>query len=247
MNCALKTVFRNIDWGQRNSRVMTNGASRPALFVGATIGGVVATAVLFLTDFGGWYNYYYYSGTGVWYYIGVDSPISLAGIAVVCIPLFFALFVSLKGAQNPDSLTVRQVNHAFVASIVQLILIVIAAVVFVAAVAGSDDWWFGTGLYGSIIGVLMMMIFLRMAKQQYTTSAPQEFPQYGQPAQMYVQPGVQSYGPPPAYPAPQPQWQSAPPMGAMPEQQPSSKFCMQCGQPLAAGIRFCERCGRPIQ
>ena len=218
---------------------MSQSDSRSALFVGATIGGVVALAVLFLSDFGGWYNYYYYSGTGVWYYIGVDSPISLAGIAVVCIPLFFALFVSLKGAQNPQSLTVQQVSRAFLASIVQLVLIAIAAVVFIAAVSGSDDWWFGTGFYGSMIGVLMMMIFLRMAKQQYTTSAPQGFPQYGPPAQMYVQPSV--------YPAPQPQWPSGPPVGATPGQPTSSKSCMQCGQPLAEGVRFCERCGRPIQ
>ncbi|MBU0684864.1 MAG: hypothetical protein KJ653_03320 [Candidatus Thermoplasmatota archaeon] len=226
---------------------MTARGWHPALFAGAMIGGVVAVAVLFLTNFGGWYNYYSYSGARVWYYIGVDSPISLAGIAVVCIPLFFALFVSLKGAQNTDSVTVQQVNRAFVASVVQLILIVIAAVVFVAAVSGSDDWWFCTGFYGSVIGVLMMMIFLRMAKQQYTTSAPQGFPQYGPPAQMYVQPGVQPYAPPAAYPAPQPQWQSVPPVGATPGQSPSSKFCMQCRQPLAEGVRFCERCGRPIQ
>jgi hypothetical protein len=226
---------------------MSQSDSRSALFVGATIGGVVALAVLFLSDFGGWYNYYYGSGTGVWYYIGVDSPISLAGIAVVCIPLFFALFVSLKGAQNPQSLTVQQVNRAFLGSIVQLVLIVIAAVVFVVAVSGSDDWWFGTGFYGSMIGVLMMMIFLRMVKQQYTTSAPQGFPQYGPPAQMYVQPGVQPYVQPSEYPAPQPQWPSGPPVGAARGQPTSSKSCMQCGQPLAEGVRFCERCGRPIQ
>jgi hypothetical protein len=226
---------------------VTEVASRPALFVGATIGGVVAVAVLFLTDFGGWYNYHYYSGTGVWNYIGAGSPISLAGIAVVCIPLFFALSVSLKAAQNPDSVTAQQVNRAFVAAVVQLILIVIAAVVFVAAVSGSDDWWFDTGFYGSVIGVLMMTIFLRMAKLQYTTSAPQGFPQYGPPAQMYVQPGVPPYVPPPAYPAPQPQWQTAPPVGATPGQPTSSRSCMQCGQPLAGGVRFCERCGRPVQ
>ena len=226
---------------------MTQGGSRPALFVGAVIGGVVAVAVLFLTNFGGWYNYYYYSGTRVWNYIGVASPISLVGIAVVCIPLYFALFVSLKGAQNPDSVTLQQVNRAFVASVVQFVLIVIAAIVFVAAVSGSDDWWFDTGFYGSFIGVLMMMIFLRMAKQQYTTPASQGYPQFGPPVQTYVPPGAQPYAPPPAYPAPQSQWQSVPQGGATAGQQPSTKFCMQCGQPLAAGVRFCERCGRPVQ
>ena len=226
---------------------MTQGGSRPALFVGAVIGGVVAVAVLFLTNFGGWYNYYYYSGVRAWYYIGIDSPISLVGIAVVCIPLFFALTVSLKGAQNPDSVTLQQVNRAFVASVVQFVLIVIAAIVFVAAVSGSDDWWFDTGFYGSFIGVLVMMIFLRMVKQQYTTPAPQGYAQFGPSVQTYVPPGAQPYAPPLAYPAPQPQWQSVPQGGATAGQQPSTKFCMQCGQPLAAGVRFCERCGRPVQ
>ena len=226
---------------------MTQGGSRSALFVGASIGGVVSVAVLFLTDFGGWYNYYYYSGTRVWSYIGVDSPISLLGIALVCIPLFFALFVSLKGAQNPDSLTVRQVGQAFVASLVQLVLIVIAAIVFVAAVADSDDWWFGTGFYGSVIGVLMMTIFLRMAKQQYAAFAPQVLPQYGPQTQMYAPRGPQTFVPPLAYPAPQPQWQPAPSGGTAQAPPTSARFCLQCGQPLAAGVRFCERCGRPAQ
>jgi hypothetical protein len=161
---------------------MAQADSHSALFVGATIGGVVAVAVLFLTDFGGWYNYHDYSGVGVWSYIGAASPISLVGIAVVCIPLLFALFVSLKGAQNPLSLTVQQVNRAFFASVIQLVLIVIAAVVFVVTVSSSDDWWFGTGFYGSLIGVLMMTISLRMARQQFTSSAPQRSPQYGPPA-----------------------------------------------------------------
>jgi hypothetical protein len=232
---------------QRTFGDMTQGGSRPALFVGALIGGVVALAVLFLTDFGGWYNYYYYSGTQVWSYIGIDSPISLLGIAVVCIPLFFALFVSFKGVQDPDSVTMQQVNRAFVASSIQFALIVIAGIVFVVAVSGSDDWWFGTGFYGSVIGVLMMMIFLRMAKQQYTTSAPQAAQQHWPPVQMYGQPGAQPYVPPPAYPAPQQQWQTVQPGGATPTQPTTTRFCVQCGQPLAAGVRFCERCGRPVQ
>ena len=228
---------------------MVETTSRPALFVGALIGGIVAVAVLFLTDFGGWYNYYYYSGTSVWSYIGVDSPISLVGIAVVCIPLFFALSVSLKGAQNPDSLTMQQVNRALMASVIQLVLILVAAVVFVVAVSGSYEWWFGTGFYGSVIGVFMMMIFLRMAKQQYTTPAPQGFAQYGPPAPMYIQPGVQPYTPPPAYtaPQPQPQGQTIPVGGTAPEQLPSMRFCAQCGQSLATGVRFCEKCGARIQ
>ncbi len=228
---------------------MTETTSRPALFVGAMIGGVVALAVLFLTDFGGWYNYYYYSGTSVWSYIGVDSPISLVGIAVVCIPLFFALSVTLKGAQNPDSLTMQQVNRALMASVIQLVLILVAGVVFVVAVSGSDDWWFGTGFYGSVIGVFMMMIFLRMAKQQYTTPAQQGFLQYGPPAPMYIQPGVQPYAPPPAYAAqqPQPQWPTVPAGVTAPGQIPPSRFCSQCGQPLASGAMFCEMCGARLR
>lgn len=228
---------------------MTETTSRSALFVGAMISGVVALAVLFLTDFGGWYNYYYYSGASVWSYIGVDSPISLVGIAVVCIPLFFALSVSLKGAQNPDSLTMQQVNRALMASVIQLVLILVAAVVFVVAVWGSYDWWFGAGFYGSVIGVFMMTIFLRMAKQQYTAPVPQGSTQYGPPAPMYTQPGIQPYAPPPAYTAPQPQtqWQTAPVGVTAPGQPPSSGACRQCGQPIAGGARFCERCGAVIQ
>jgi hypothetical protein len=228
---------------------MVQASSRPALFVGAMISGVVAVAVLFLTDFGGWYNYYYYSGTSVWNYIGVDSPISLVGIAVVCIPLFFALSVTLKGLQNPDSLTIQHVNHALIASVIQLVLILIAGVVFVIAVSGSYDWWFGTGFYGSVIGVFMMMIFLRMAKQQYTATTPQGFNQYGQPTPMYMQPGAQPYTAPPAYttPQPPPQWQTAPVGDTVSGQRPASMFCSQCGQPLATGAMFCEKCGARIR
>ena len=244
-----RLTFETLIDSKRHYDIMTQATSRPALFVGAMISGVVALTVLFLTDFGGWYNYYYYSGTSVWSYIGVNSPISLVGIAVVCIPLFFALSVSFKGAQNPDSLTMQQVNRALMASVIQLVLILVAGVVFVVAVSGSDDWWFGIGFYGSVIGVFMMMIFLRMAKQQYAAHVPQGFTPYGLPTPMHIQSGVQPYTTPSAYtaPPPRPQWQTGPVGSAPPGQPPSSRFCSKCGHLLATGAMFCERCGARIQ
>ena len=45
--------------------------------MGALLGSFVGALLLIFTDFGGWYNNYYYAGVQEWGYIGISSPISL--------------------------------------------------------------------------------------------------------------------------------------------------------------------------
>lgn len=231
---------------------MTQGDSRSALFVGALFGSFVGTLLLIFTDFGGWYNYNYYAGFREWGYIGISSPISLVGVIFFALPFIYCSFVSLKGAQNPNSLSPQTVTLAYRISIIGIVLIIIAAVVFVVAVSGSDEWWFGAGFYGSVIGGLLTVIMLRMAKAQYGTAQATTMP-FGQTLQpvfyqgqqQAINPGTAPIGGQVPY-APQ-RYTAGAPLTPAAQQVVSVRFCMKCGAPVGPDMRFCQKCGAPIQ
>jgi hypothetical protein len=234
---------------------MTQGDSRSALFVGALLGSLVGVLLLIFTDFGGWYNYNYYAGFREWGYIGISSPISLLGVIFFALPFIYCSFVSLKGAQNPNSLSPQTVALAYRVSIIGVALIIIAAVVFVVAVSGADDWWFDAGFYGSMIGGLLTVIMLRMAKAQYGTvpATTMPFGQTVQPLfhqgqQQSINPGVaQTGGQIPYFPQSYQQYPAQAPPTPPAQQAGSVRFCLICGAPVEQGMRFCQRCGAPIQ
>ena len=210
---------------------------------------------MIFTDFGGWYNYNYYAGFREWGYIGISSPISLLGVIFFALPFIYCSFVSLKGAQNPNSLSPHTVALAYRVSIIGVILIIIAAVVFVVAVSGADDWWFDAGFYGSMIGGLLTVIMLRMAKAQYGTvqATTMPFGQTSQPVfyqgqQQPINQGVaQTGGQIPYVPQSYQQYPAQAPPTPPAQQAGSVRFCLKCGAPVEQGMRFCQRCGAQIQ
>ena len=234
---------------------MTQGDSRSALFVGALLGSFVGALLLIFTDFGGWYNYNYYAGYREWGYIGISSPISLIGVVFFALPFIYCSFVSLKGAQNPNSLSPQTVALAYRVSIIGVVLIIIAAVVFVIAVSGADDWRFDAGFYGSMIGGLLTVIMLRMAKAQYGTipATTMPFGQTVQPTfyqgqQQPINQGVaQTGGQIPYVPQSYQQYPAQAPPTPPAQQAGSVRFCLKCGAPVEQGMRFCQRCGAQIQ
>ncbi len=141
--------------------------SRSALFMGALIGCGAGFMLLILTDFGGWYNYNYYAGYQEWGYIGVSNPITLAILVALGLPFVYAAVISLKGAMNPNSLSLKAVSLAFYLAIIELILVFVGAVIFVVAVSGSSDWWFGAGFYGPAIGGILAVVCLFAARKFY--------------------------------------------------------------------------------
>ena len=223
--------------------------------MGALLGSLVGVLLLIFTDFGGWYNYNYYAGFREWGYIGISSPISLLGVIFFALPFIYCSFVSLKGAQNPNSLSPQTVALAYRVSIIGVALIIIAAVVFVVAVSGADDWWFDAGFYGSMIGGLLTVIMLRMAKAQYGTvpATTMPFGQTVQPLfhqgqQQSINPGVaQTGGQIPYFPQSYQQYPAQAPPTPPAQQAGSVRFCLICGAPVEQGMRFCQRCGAPIQ
>lgn len=216
--------------------------SRSALFMGAMIGGAVGYLLLLVTDFGGWYNYYYSAGFQEYGYVGVDTPASVLGLAVLGLPYLYTAFISLKGVRNPDALTGEIVSRTYIISVLGVVIIFIGAAVFVAAVSGSDDWWFDAGFYGSAIGGIIMVLCMRMLREQYRgVPGPASPAAYSQPYPLgNVQTPQPGYGEQSSVLA----QQQAPP----PEQaSPAPKFCAGCGTPLRPGARFCERCGAAIR
>lgn len=213
------------------------------LFGLALFGSGGGLLLFLLTDFGGWYNYYYYAGYREWNYIGISSPISVAGLLVLGLPFLICAITAIKALQNPASVMPKQIKMAFTLSIVQLVIILLGAVIFVALVSGSDDWWFGTGFYASTIGAIISLIafssvrrFYPMAPSPsgYVQSQPGYYPQ--QPQQATPQQSAWSPAPP----------STAPPPPAQAATSGSQVFCQNCGARLAAAATFCEKCGRRV-
>lgn len=249
--------------------------SRSALFVGALIGSGAGFLLLILTDFGGWYNYYYYAGYQESGYVGVSNPVTLLGMIVLGLPFLYCAAISLKGATSPNSLAPRTVSIAFYLSVTEVILVFVGAAIFVAAVSGSDSWWLGAGFYGSAIGGILAVVCLFAARRVTRSAAPPspQYPQVAPPVAMQFQ--TQPYQP--AHPQPpqagyqvggtqgayQPIYQRPvapgstmhpapvqpgprPLVQSSPQFPASMKFCPRCGTQVAGG-RFCPQCGSPLQ
>ena len=227
-----------------------NQDSRSALFMGALIGSGVSFLLLVITDFGGWYNYVYY--TQEWGSVGISNPISLLIIVALGSPFLYCAAISLRGVTNPNMLTLRTVSIAFYLSIIELALVFIGAVVFVVAVSDATNWWFGAGFYGPAIGGTLTVICLYSARRitkMFTFMQPM-YPPQAQPG--FMQPQAQQYQPPmppqqPVYqPAPQPFYQPPVAQGPPPSQAPVQQMQQPYPQgqpPYPQGVRFCRRCG----
>lgn len=229
--------------GGRGKKMADN---RKGLFFGGLFGSGGGFLLLVLTNFGGWYNYYYYQGVRTWNYIGIGSPVSVLGLVILGIPFLFCFVTTAKGFLNPNSVTPASVSLAFKLSIVQLIIIVIGAVVFVVAVSGSDDWWFGTGFYGSFVGAVLAVIFLSMLRKSGPASVVAQYP-YQQAGTQNIYSAPQSAQKPYAMyqqPYVQPQQPTQP---FQPIEAKSQRFCSNCGATITDGARFCEKCGKAIQ
>lgn len=235
--------------------------SKTVLFMGSLLGSAVGFLLLILTDFGGWYNYYYYYGMSEWGYVGPGSVLGFFEMVVLGLPFLYVAMISLQGVRNPNELSQATVVRAFWLAIIELCLVLFGAAAFVAAVSGSDSWWFGPGFYGALIGGILAVVCLGSVRSTYTApgyplaasglyppGAPQPYPpgypQSAPPPPVYPPPQAhpsQSY-PPPTYPSPP---QTPAPAPVPPAASPTA-FCPQCGSPVASGVRFCRSCGQPV-
>ncbi len=144
-----------------NNNSMSSNNAQTGL-VGALISSVIALILIVFTDFGGWYGYY---GTYEEYgYVGVYNVYSLI-LLLPLITCFAAIsYFSYKGLASKENLNIAEINLAFQLSIGALLITILSAIIFVALVMESDDWWFDAGFYGSFIGSILDMIFLKISK-----------------------------------------------------------------------------------
>jgi hypothetical protein len=114
-------------------------------------------------------------------------------------------------------------------------------------VSEADDWWLGSGFFGSAMGGILTVIFLSMAKKAYagTVPAPTPYP----PPLMGALPQHQPTPPSASHSHAQP-GAPGPPVPPGPPQPPAkatAAFCTQCGGPLPSEARFCRSCGSVVR
>jgi len=131
-------------------------------FIASLLGGVL----ILLADFAGYYgNYYTYEEWG-YIYFSLGAPIPSLLMLIVALSLFFCMYVSFLGFQGDKDLIKNNfLNYAFNLSLFALIIVLLGGVIFVFAVFDVDDWWFGTGFYGALIGSAVTAFMLYNVKK----------------------------------------------------------------------------------
>lgn len=143
--------------------------AKPALYVGTMILSLVAAILVFVDNFGWWYEggYYY------WYGYGIDTSYTpgfhkfllvLLGIVFLCI-LFLSLqqlYPVLKVSKKTDS-TLALIGLIVAVSSIGLTLLI--TILFYVWTGSFDSWgsYLTTGFYAGLFGGLFTTLFLFLA------------------------------------------------------------------------------------
>ena len=132
-------------------------------FVGALITSVVGAAMLFLDDFAGWLeggsnDYYVHTGAQ----FAGPAPFFLILMAV---GLLIASGFSLWGLKDPSAIAEKQLKLVLLISIIVCVVsILLAAILAIWLESFATDWWLAGSFYGSLIGGILTVLFLKLAQ-----------------------------------------------------------------------------------
>lgn len=195
------------------------------------IAGLVGTGLIFFGEFGGWYNYGYYTeewgSVGFWNAPGVYSIFFLlAGGGFI-----FCMAVAVLALNDSEKVTEQNlIQWGRMTAIGVTVLVFLGGGIFATEMAAEeyDDWWLSEAFYGGLICGGLTTIFLFLVKKQ--------------PSQQYAQP-------PPAqqYARPQPAQRYPPPQQAPAAAPGTALFCTKCGSKTTGSGKFCVTCGNPIE
>jgi len=128
---------------------------------------ILGAIAMLVDDFGGAYWYDYYNGIEGRFWINIWSVAGLIIIPAV-LTMFFLVYSSSQAMRDPSTITINKMGLLFKISLAIGILYVILGVIWAGYAIAEDynDWWFGAGFYGGVIGGFVAAFFFHLAKKQ---------------------------------------------------------------------------------
>ena len=126
---------------------------------------MIGALLLIGLDFAGWYNRD--EAVESWGEVGLfTEPLAFLLVGGTAALLLFGAYVSyraLRPGESPPSPEV--VRYAFLASLAALAVVILVGLHFVVSMLSDEpeDWWFGGGFYGGLIGSGLAAVFFHLA------------------------------------------------------------------------------------
>lgn len=139
-----------------------------ALYTGSLISTVIGALLLIGLDFAGWYDRN--QAVESWGEVGLFAgPLAFLLVGGTAALLLFGAYVSyraLRPGESPPSPEV--VRYAYLASLAALAVVILVGLHFVVTMLSDEpeDWWFGGGFYGGLIGSGLAAVFFHLARHE---------------------------------------------------------------------------------